>query len=99
MGQQMLHQSAVVQLQWVELVYAWVHVQLSCMECWSSLWVQRAVGLLREQQVQVVGTAGGECAGGAPGHSGIAGAMLPGGVSSFFTASGCRSRMWSWARL
>ena len=47
----------------------------------------------------VVGTAGGECAGGAPGHSGIAGATLPGGVSSFFTASGCHSRMWSWARL
>ena len=38
----------------------------------------------------VMGTAGGECA-----HSGIAGATLPGGVSSFFTASGCRSRMWS----
>ena len=47
----------------------------------------------------VMGTAGGECAGGAPGHSGIAGAMLPGGVSSFFTASGCHSRMWSRARL
>ena len=47
----------------------------------------------------VVGTAGGECTGGAPGHSGIAGATLPGGVSSFFTASGCRSRMWSRARL
>ena len=47
----------------------------------------------------VVGTAGGECAGGAPGHSGVAGATLPGGVSSFFTASGCRSRMWSRARL
>ena len=43
----------------------------------------------------VVGTAGSECAVGAPDHSGIAGAMLPGGVSSFFTASGCRSRMWS----
>ena len=47
----------------------------------------------------VMGTAGGECAGGAPGHLGITGAMLPGGVSSFFTASGCRSRMWSWAHL
>ena len=47
----------------------------------------------------VMGTAGGECTGGAPGHSGIAGAMLPGGVSSFFTASGCRSQMWSQARL
>ena len=47
----------------------------------------------------VMGTAGGECAGGAPGHSGIAGATLPGGVSFFFTASGCRSRMWSRARL
>ena len=47
----------------------------------------------------VVGTAGGECAGGAPGHSGVAGATLPGGVSSFFTASGCRSRMWSRAHL
>ena len=47
----------------------------------------------------VVGTAGGECAGGAPGHSGIAGATLPGGVSSFFMASGCRSRMWSRAHL
>ena len=47
----------------------------------------------------VVGTAGGESTGGAPGHSGIAGAMLPGGVSSFFTASGCHSRMWSQARL
>ena len=47
----------------------------------------------------VVGTAGGECTGGAPGHSGVAGAMLPGGVSSFFTASGCHSWMWSRARL
>ena len=47
----------------------------------------------------VMGTAGGKCTGGAPGHSGVAGAMLPGGVSSFFTASGCRSRMWSRARL
>ena len=47
----------------------------------------------------VMGTAGGECTGGAPGHSGVAGATLPGGVSSFFTASGCRSRMWSRARL
>ena len=47
----------------------------------------------------VVGTAGGECTGGAPGHSGVAGAMLPGGVLSFFTASGCHSRMWSRARL
>ena len=47
----------------------------------------------------VVGTAGGECTGGAPGHSGVAGATLPGGVSSFFTASGCRSQMWSWAHL
>ena len=47
----------------------------------------------------VMGTAGGECTGGAPGHSGVAGAMLPGGVSSFFTASGCGSRMWSRARL
>ena len=47
----------------------------------------------------VVGTAGDECAGGAPGHSGIAGATLPGGVSSFFTASGCHSRMWSRACL
>ena len=47
----------------------------------------------------VVGTAGAECAGGAPGHSGVAGATLPGGVSSFVTASGCRSWMWSWAHL
>ena len=47
----------------------------------------------------VVGTAGGECIAGAPGHSGVAGATLPGGVSSFFTASGCHSRMWSRARL
>ena len=47
----------------------------------------------------VVGTAGGECTGGVPGHSGITGAMLPGGVLSFFTASGCRSWMWSRARL
>ena len=47
----------------------------------------------------VVGTAGGECTGGAPGHLGIAGATLPGGVSSFFTASGCHSRMWSRDRL
>ena len=47
----------------------------------------------------VVGTAGGECAGGAPGHSGVAGATLPGGASSFFMASGCRLRMWSRARL
>ena len=28
----------------------------------------------------VVGTAGGECTGGAPGHSGVGGATLPGGV-------------------
>ena len=47
----------------------------------------------------VVGTAGGKCAGGAPGHSGVAGAMLPGGVSSFFMASGCHSWMWSRAHL
>ena len=47
----------------------------------------------------VVGTAGGKCAGGAPGPWGIAEATLPGGVSSFFTASGCHSRMWSRARL
>ena len=47
----------------------------------------------------VVGTAGGECAGGALGHSGVAEATLPGGVSSFFTASGCHSQMWSRARL
>ena len=47
----------------------------------------------------VMGTAGVECAGGAPGHLGVAGAMLPGGVSSFFTASECHSRMWSRARL
>ena len=47
----------------------------------------------------VVGTAGGECTEGVPGHSGIAGAMLPGGVLSFFTASGCHLRMWSRARL
>ena len=47
----------------------------------------------------VMGTAGGECAGGAPGHLGVAGATLPGGVSFFFTASGCRSQMWSRARL
>ena len=47
----------------------------------------------------VAGTAGGECAGGAPGHSGVAGTTLPGGVLSFFTASGCRSRMWSRAHL
>ena len=47
----------------------------------------------------VMGTASSECTGGAPGHSGIAGATLPGAVSSFFTASGCHSRMWSRARL
>ena len=47
----------------------------------------------------VVGTAGGECTGGVPGHLGIAGAMLPGGVSSFFTTSGCRSWMWSQVHL
>ena len=47
----------------------------------------------------VMDTAGGECAGGAPGHSGIAGATLPGAVLSFFTASGCRSQMWSQACL
>ena len=46
----------------------------------------------------VVGTAGGECAGGAPGHLGVAGATFPGGVSSFM-ASGCHSRMWSRAHL
>ena len=47
----------------------------------------------------VVGIAGSECAGGAPGHLGVAEATLPGGVSSFLTASGCRSQMWSQARL
>ena len=56
-------------------------------------------GVVARATGAVVGTAGGECAGGAPGHSGIAGVMLPGGVSSFFTASGCHSRMWSRARL
>ena len=45
-------------------------------------------------------TAGCECAGGAPGHSGVAGATLPGEELScvgfcFFTASRCLSRMWS----
>ena len=45
-------------------------------------------------------TAGCECAGGAPGHSGIAGATLLGEEFScvglcFFMASGCLSRMWS----
>ena len=54
-------------------------------------------GSVVEATGAVVGTAGSECAGGAPGHSGIAGAMLPGEASSaFLTASGCRSRMWSW---
>ena len=48
-------------------------------------------------------TAGCECTGEAPGHSGIAGAMLPGEEFScmglcFFTALGCLSRMWSQAR-
>ena len=48
-------------------------------------------------------TAGCEYAGGAPGHSGVAGAMLPGEELScvgfcLFTASGCLSRMWSRAR-
>ena len=47
-------------------------------------------------------TADCECAGGAPGHSGVAGATLPGEEFfcmrlCFFTASGCLSRMWSWA--
>ena len=56
-------------------------------------------GVVAEATGAVVGTAGGECVGGAPDHSGIAGAMLPGGVLSFFTASGCRSQMWSRARL
>ena len=45
-------------------------------------------------------TAGCECTGGAPGHSGVAGATLPGEEVScvglcFFTASGCLARMWS----
>ena len=48
-------------------------------------------------------TAGCECAGGAPGHSGVAGATLPGEEIScvglcFLTASGCLARMWSLAR-
>ena len=48
-------------------------------------------------------TAGCECAGGAPGHSGVAGATLPGEEIScvglcFLTASGCLARMWSRAR-
>ena len=48
-------------------------------------------------------TAGCECTGGAPGYSGIAGAMLPGEEVScvglcFFTALGCLARMWSRAR-
>ena len=47
-------------------------------------------------------TAGCECTGEAPGHSGIAGAMLPGEEVScvglcFFMALGCLTRMWSWA--
>ena len=45
-------------------------------------------------------TAGCEYAGGAPGHSGVAGATLPGEEVScvglcFFTASGCLSQIWS----
>ena len=45
-------------------------------------------------------TAGCECTGGAPGHSGVAGATLPGEEIScvglcFLTASGCLSQMWS----
>ena len=48
-------------------------------------------------------TAGCECTGGAPGHSGIAGATLPGEEFScagfFFTASGCHSQMLSRACL
>ena len=56
-------------------------------------------GVVARATGAVMGTAGGECAGGAPGHSGIAGATLPGGVLSFFTASGCHSQMWSRARL
>ena len=48
-------------------------------------------------------TAGCECAGGAPGHSGVAGATLPGEEIScvglcFLTALGCLARMWSRAR-
>ena len=48
-------------------------------------------------------TAGCECAGGAPGHSGVAGATLSGEEFScmglcFFIASGCLSQMWSQAR-
>ena len=57
-------------------------------------------GSVAEATGAVIGTAGNECAGGAPGHSGIAGAMLLGEASSaFLTASGCHSRMWSRAQL
>ena len=56
-------------------------------------------GVVAEATGAVVGTAGGKCTGGAPDHSGVAGATLPGGVSSFFTASGCHSQMWSRAGL
>ena len=40
-------------------------------------------------------TVSGFCTGGAPGHSGVAGATLPGEHESFLmgSASGCRSRM------
>ena len=56
-------------------------------------------GSVAEATGAVVDTAGSECAGGAPGHSGIAGATLPGEASSaFLPASGCCSRMWSRAR-
>ena len=52
MGQQGLLWSAVVLLQWMGLSGAQVCEQRLCVECWSSLWEQRAVVLLRVQQVQ-----------------------------------------------
>ena len=38
-------------------------------------------GSVAEATGAVIGTAGNECAGGAPGHSGVAGAKLPGEAS------------------
>ena len=94
--------SAGVLLQWIG---CWVHGCASSDFAWSVVFAVGTVG-----SGTVVGTtgavdvtAGCECAGGVPGHSGVAGATLPGEEFSsvgfcFFTASGCLSWMWSPAR-
>ena len=77
-GQQGLLRSAVVLLQWMRLLGAQVCEQ----QLWHGVLIF-AVGTAGSGTVAgttgaVDVTAGCECAGGAPGHSGVAGATLPG---------------------